>query len=61
MSWLWQDKKTEQLKNILTKAEEEDRNNTVEKLSVIKKECLEFKEHLNKAFDNTRVTQSKFT
>ena len=46
MSWLWQDKKTEQLKNILTKAEEEDRNNTVEKLSVVKKECLEFKEHL---------------
>ena len=59
MSWLWQDKKTEQLKNILTKAEEEDRNNTVEKLSVVKKECLEFKEHLSKAFENTRVTQSK--
>lgn len=60
MSWLWQDKKTEQLKNILTKAEEEDRNNTVEKLSVVKKECLDFKEHLSKAFENTRVTQSKF-
>ena len=60
MSWLWQDKKTEQLKNILKKAEEDDRNNTIEKLSVIKKEYLEFKDHLNKTFDNTRVTQSKF-
>ena len=52
MSWLWKDKKTDQLKSVLTKAEEEDKNSTVEKLTNIRKECLEFKKHLDKTFDN---------
>ena len=51
MSWLWKDKKTDQLKSVLTKAEEEDKNSTVEKLTNIRKECLEFKKHLDKTFD----------
>ena len=51
MSWLWKDKKTDQLKSVLTKAEEEDKYSTVEKLTNIRKECLEFKKHLDKTFD----------
>ena len=51
MSWLWKDKKTDQLKSVLTKAEEEDKYSTVERLTNIRKECLEFKKHLASAIN----------
>ena len=59
MSWLWKDKKTEQLKLILTKAEEDDKNNTIQKLTTLRLECQDFKSHLDKTFNNARVTESK--
>ena len=58
MSWLWKDKKTEQLKSILAQGLEDDKKTTTGKLSAIKKETLDFHQVVKEAFSNTRITQS---
>ena len=61
MSWLWKDKKTEQLKTVLNQGFEEDRKNTTNKLTTIKKETNEFHNTVKEAFANSRITKSKIT
>ena len=58
MSWLWKDKKTEQLKSILAQGFEDDKKTTTGKLSAIKKETLDFRQVVKEAFSNSRITQS---
>ena len=52
MSWLWKDKKTEQLKSILAQGFEDDKKTTTGKLSAIKKETLDFRQVVKEAFSN---------
>ena len=58
MSWLWKDKKTEQLKNIIAQGFEDDKKATAGKLSAIKKETLSFNQVVKEAFADSRITQS---
>lgn len=58
MSWLWQDKKTEQLKTLLNSSFEDEKKNTSAKLSKIKEDSKVFKKHVDAAFANARVTSS---
>ena len=57
MSWLWQDKKTNKLKVVLSSAFEEDKKNTSGKLNGVKNETKLFKKHVDAAFSKTRVTE----
>ena len=59
MSWLWKDKKTEQLKNLLHNSFEDDKKSTSKKLSKIKSETQMFKKHVDAAFADARITMSK--
>lgn len=58
MSWLWQDKKTEQLKTLLNTSFEEEKKNTSVKLTKLKEDSKVFQKHVEAAFANARVTSS---
>ena len=58
MSWLWKDKKTEQLKNLLHSSYEGDKKSVCTRLSKLKDETNLFKKHVGAAFANSRVTSS---
>ena len=60
MSWLWKDKKTEQLKSLLNTAFEDDKKATSNRLTKIKNDSKLFKNHVEAAFSDSRVTTSKF-
>ena len=60
MSWLWKDKKTEQLKSVLHTSFEDDKKSTANRLTKIKNEAKSFKSHVEAAFSDSRVTTSKF-
>ena len=60
MSWLWKDKKTEQLKSLLNTAFEDDKKATSNRLTKIKNDSKLFKSHVEAAFSDSRVTTSKF-
>ena len=60
MSWLWKDKKTEQVKSLLNTAFEDDKKATSNRLTKIKNDSKLFKSHVEAAFSDSRVTTSKF-
>lgn len=60
MSWLWKDKKTENLKNLLNSNFDEEKRTTSAKFGKLKDDTKLFKKHVNDAFANARVTSSKF-
>ena len=60
MSWLWKDKKTEQLKSVLHTTFEDDKKGTGNRLTKIKNDAKLFKTHVEAAFSDSRVTTSKF-
>ena len=60
MSWLWKDKKTEQLKSVLHTAFEDDKKSTANRLTKIKNEAKLFKNNVEAAFSDSRLTTSKF-
>jgi hypothetical protein len=59
MSWLWKDKKTEQLKALLNANFDEAIKLTISKLTDLKDETNVFKSHVESAFASSTITASK--